>query len=359
VNPLLTIHGWGAVTPVGFNSAQTSAAIRAGIPAFQERVVGLYPAEPQAVAPVIAKRFLKRTPADWLASLASRAIAECMADVQPNPKQTVLMIAPPEAFRGHPAVGDPHDSSIIGRIESRLRVRFHRRSCVIAGGPAAVFQALQTARGMFRDESIQHCLVGGVDSLINHVDLKRLAAAHRLRGSTNAQGLVPGEGASFILISQTPGWTRRRPLSQLIGIGISVEQNTVLGSKYSVGDGLRAALTQAVGEVDGGEPTLTFVASTFNGERYGAWEALIARPRFYRTRRERLEIMYPAMCVGEIGTAAPMLAIIVASTAMARGYAPGDRAMCETYSDEGLRGACVVGPSPDPPAFSGPGRRAN
>ena len=100
------------------------------------------------------------------------------------------------------------------------------------------------------------------------------------------------------------------------------------------------------------------MTSTFNGERYGAWESLIARTRFYRTRKERIDIIYPAMSVGEIGTAAPALAVIVAATAIAKGYAPGTRAMCEACSDEGLRAACVIGPSPETTAVSGPRPRA-
>jgi len=357
MTPALTIHGWGAVTPVGLTAPQTCAAIRARVSGFREVVVGLPPEESQLAARIQGKWTLRKTPADWLSNLASRAIAECLGDEQPDSRHTVLLIAPPEAFREHPGTGA--DASVIRGIESRLGLRFHLRSAVLRGGPASVFQALRAARTLFADPTVHYCVVGGMDSLINRSDIGRLRAANRLRDSGNPQGLVPGEGASFILVSPTSRWLRFRPLAQVLGVGAAVESDTVLGPKYSVGDGIRAALSAAVAETDGGEPSLEFVASTFNGERYGAWESLIARTRFYRTRKERIEIVYPAMSVGEIGTAAPALAVIVAATAIARGYAPGNLAMCEASSDEGLRGACVIGPSPEPPAFSGPGRRAS
>jgi hypothetical protein len=357
--PTLTIHGWGAVTPVGLTAAQTCAAIRAKVSGFREAVVGLPPEESQLVARVQAKWTLRKTPADWLSNLASRAIAECLRDEQPDSRHTVLMLAPPEEFREHPWATGSDEAPVIRRIESRLGLRFHPRSAVLSGGPASVFQALGAARTLFADPTVHHCIVGGMDSLINHNDIDRLRAANRLRDARNPQGLVPGEGASCILVSPTPRWRRFRPLAQVLGIGAANESDTVLGPRYSVGHGIRAALSTAVGETDGGEPSLEFVASTFNGERYGAWESLIARTRFYRTRKERIEIIYPAMSVGEMGTAAPALTVIVAATAMARGYAPGNRAMCEAASDEGLRAACVIGPSPEPPAFSGPGRRAS
>ena len=229
---------------------------------------------------------------------------------------------------------------------------------MLEGGAAAVYRGLDIAATMLRDRTVHYCIVGGVDSLINEADLSRLSASHRLRGPTNAQGLIPAEGASFLLVSHNAQWRRLRPLGQLLGIGMGFETKSVLGEDYSVGDGLLDALSRAADQAHLDEAALAFVASTFNGERYGAWEAMIARPRFYRTRRERLELIYPAMSVGEMGTAAPAFAVIVACTAIDRGYAPGPQAMCEAASEEGLRGACVVGPSPSPPAFAGPGRRA-
>ena len=147
------------------------------------------------------------------------------------------------------------------------------------------------------------------------------------------------------------------PLGQILGLGIGYERESVLGPKYSVGEGFRAALHDAASQA-GGEPRVDFVVSTFNGERYGAWEAMIHRSRFYRTRREQLPIIYPAMSVGEIGAGAAGLAVIIAATAIGRGYAPGSIAMCEVASDEGLRAACMVGPPPVLPAFVAPGVRA-
>jgi 3-oxoacyl-[acyl-carrier-protein] synthase-1 len=355
----LTIHGWGAVTPVGLTAAQTCAAIRAKITGFRELVFGLPPEEPQLAAPVPAKWTLRRTPADWLSNLASKAVAECLRDERPNSLHTVLLVALPEDFRQHPAALGLAERPFIRRIESRLRLRFHPRSGLLSGGPASVFQALGVAQVLFKDPSIHYCIVGGTDSFVNHADIQRLRVANRLHNSSNPQGLVPGEGASFLLVSPNQRWRTFRPLAQVLGVGSAVESETVLGPKFSVGQGTRSALSDAVAEIDGGEPSLEFVTSTFNGERYGAWESLIARTRFYRTRKERIEVIYPAMSVGEIGTAAPALTAIVAATAIARGYAPGTRAMCEASSDEGLRAACVIGPSPEPPAFSGPGLRAS
>jgi 3-oxoacyl-[acyl-carrier-protein] synthase-1 len=355
----LTIHGWGAVTAVGLTASETCAAIRAAISGFREVSAGLLAPEPQIAAPVPAKWRLRRSPTGWLVNLASRAIDECLRDEQPDPRETVLALAAPEAFREHPAMADLATPVLIRSIESRLGLHFHPRSCVLSDGPAAVFRALHSAPSLFGDATVRHCIVGGVDSLVNEIDMSRLRAAGRLRDGQNPQGLVPGEGAAFVLVSPTSHWRRVRPLGQVLSTGVGMEPDNVLGPKYSLGDGMRAALSTAAAGIEGGEASVGFATSTFNGERYGAWEAMITHPRFYRKRREHIDVIYPAMSVGDVGTAASALAVIVAGMAIARGYAPGDLAMCEAYSDEGLRGACVIGPPLEPPAFSAPGCRAS
>jgi 3-oxoacyl-[acyl-carrier-protein] synthase-1 len=81
-----------------------------------------------------------------------------------------------------------------------------------------------------------------------------------------------------------------------------------------------------------------------NGERYHAWDSVLASIRFYRTHRERLSVWYPAASVGDLGAATGALLLVVAATGIARGYAPGPLVMCEASSDEGLRAACAVVP---------------
>jgi len=69
---------------------------------------------------------------------------------------------------------------------------------------------------------------------------------------------------------------------------------------------------------------------------------LIARPRFYRTRRERLATAYPAMTVGDVGAASGALALMLAADSFTNDYAPGPVAMCEVASEGGLRAAAVM-----------------
>lgn len=349
MNPLY-IHGWGAVTPVGLCANSTAAAIRAGVIRVEETVPALPPDEPQMGAVVRANRSLKRTPREWLANLARRAIGEALEDVDADAARIALLLAPPEPFRRHPGMMGRARTSFLRQIESSVNRRFHPASHLLDGGAAGVFDGLRQARELLADRSVQLCLVGGVDSLVNRTDLDRLRATDRLRRKGVPKGLVPSEGASFVLVGARPDSERYVPLARILGVGSARERQSVLGPDYSVGAGFRSALVAAA-EQAGGEELIEYVVSTFNGERYAALEALIYRAQVYRSPRRHLATQFPASCVGELGAAGAAVSIIVAGIGIARQYSPGQRAMCEAAADEGERAGVVIGPSPMPPAF--------
>ncbi len=353
----LSIDGWGAVTSVGLTAPQVCAAIRAGLCGFSEVFIKGAPTETTTSARVPVSWRLRRTEGEWLVNLASRALRECLADEKPNPSLTALLLCLPESSRDHPGTQGRSAATMLHELQQQLGVALSPYSMVLPGGPAVVVEGLQRASDLLTRQQVSHCIVGGVDSLLNARDITRLEAARRLHSDDNPQGLVPGEGAAFVLLSDLRRPRRHRSIGVVMGAGISQEVNTIHGDDYSVGQGIRAALRRAATDARVGEEQLDFVCSTFNGERYGAWESMIARPRFYRTRREQLPVVYPAMSVGEIGTAAGALAILYAAMSIARGYAPGRLAMCELASDGGGRSACVVGAPPHLPAFEAPNRR--
>lgn len=354
--PLLIV-GWGAVTPVGLVGITTCAAIRAGICRFKELSITGDPLETIVGAQVPASWRLRLTDADWLLNLAVKAIEECLADEQPATARTAVFLCPPEPTRAHPGMAALAPAELLDALMRRLGVRISAHSAVLTGGPASTVAGLRRARALLEHDEITHAVVGGMDSLVNPRDVRRLQAEHRLAEEGNPQGLVPSEGAAFLLVSTARQRRRFRPLGFVLGTGMGQEPNTVRGDDFSIGEGIRSALREAVAEAGVAEAELGFVCSTFNGERYSAWESAIARAAFYRSRREALPVLYPAMAVGDMGTASGGLALLYGSMAIARDYAPGRLGMCEVSSDGGLRGACVIGPGQHA-AFETPRDRA-
>ena len=342
--PPVTLIGTGAVTAVGLTASQSCAAIRAGLSAFSEVMLFAPPREPVLGASVPARAHLKSPPARWLGSMAARAIREAIGDRELDLSRTALFLALADAYRQHAAVeGDP--SAVLRAIQRRFQSTFHSSSMIIQRGRAGAFEALAAARVLLERGVVTHCLVGGVDSLVNGADAQRLSTAGRLHDFDNPQGTIPGEGAAFWLLASE----REAGVAQLLGVGLDQEVDSALGERYAVGQGLRSALTAAARNADCDETLVNFRVSDMNGERYHAWDSTLGASRFYRAPRPELPVWYPASCTGDIGAAAGALSVIFAANAITRGYASGPIAMCEASSDDGLRAACLVAPVPGSP----------
>lgn len=339
----------GAVTTVGLTAAQTCAAIRAGIKRnapIEAQILAHQ--EPRIGARVSADPRLRSDDAQWLLNLAARALRECEA--KPDP-QTVLLYLVPEQHRAHP-LGQLGDSELIVRIELLMDRRFGPSSRVLRSGAAGCVEALGLARELIDSGAAARCLIGGADSLLRRADLDALGRDNRLLGPTQSQGLVPGEGAAFMLVGRgqpnTPPDTAFQHI-RVRGLGIGYERNTVLGSDNSVGEAFSSALTTAIADAGISESEIDFITGNYNGERYDAWETSHANARSYRTRRERLPVMWPAASVGEIGVAGGVLAIVAAAAAITGEYAiqadgaAGTIASVQVRSDGELRGVVVLG----------------
>lgn len=331
----LEIAGGGAVTPVGLTACQTCAAVRAGLTGFGPMLVGGPPGVEQTVARVPAHWSLRDTPRRWLVNLAARALREALRDAEPAPR--ALFLVPPERARGHPGLEDLSPEAFLAEVAEASGQRFNGASRVLDGGAAAALGSLLFAAEALARGVAGEVLLLGVDSLLNPGDLARLQGAGRLLGPDNPQGLVPGEGAVALRLGRRgaggPGAT------VVMGVATTREPDTVEGGRYSQGRALLEAFRGATGHL---EPQVEFLVSNANGERYVQWEATLARMRAFRTRRERLLAVLPAMSVGDLGSASAPLGLLVLHDAFRQDHAPGRVAVCEATSEGGLRSAALV-----------------
>jgi 3-oxoacyl-[acyl-carrier-protein] synthase-1 len=343
----LYIVGSGAVTAAGLTVAQTCAAFRAGLTGFAMELLDEPFGAEQTVARIPSSWRLKQDPAQWILNLAVRAIREAFQEAaatdNATPERTALFLIPPESRRDHPCYDHVAPRNMLDRVLAALSLTFHQASRAFDGGAAAGLGTLVQAGELIGSGTVDHVILAGVDSLLNPVDLGRLVAANRLAGGGNSQGLVPGEGAAAVCLSGRVPGKDRGPTCAILSVGSAQERDSVLTENFSQGRAMLTALREASrnGEADA-EPLIDFVLSNANGERYAAWEWTITRSRFYRTRRDRTPVAYPAMSAGETGAASAPLALVVARDAFARGYAPGRFAMAEMASDDGLRSAAML-----------------
>ncbi|HEX6708671.1 MAG TPA: beta-ketoacyl synthase N-terminal-like domain-containing protein [Albitalea sp.] len=350
----LSVLRLGAVTPVGLTAAQTAACVRAGLSGFVTRQLLPPPAEPTICATVPASRRLKRSPREWLLNLATRAAAECLADFAPS-QPVALLLAVPEPFRHHPALHGRSDAATLAELQTRLARRLAPASRVLRSGQASVCQALLQARSLLNAGEVTACLVGGVDSLLEPADIDRLQRSGWLHGPDNPQGLIPGEGAAFLLLGGDAGQPAAPPLARILAAATAQEQDHALTERFACGDGLRAAIETALQQAGVPEAEVKLRVTDMNGERYRAWDSMLAAGRSYGTRRETFPVWHTASRLGDLGAAAGFAGVLCAAMGLHRGYAPGPTVVCESASDEGLRGACVMVPArgaPLPPFLS-------
>lgn len=349
----LYIESVGAMTSVGLSGYSTCAAIRAGLSGVADAIQVPPPGEPIKGARVKAGRALRKTPRDWLVNLAAEAINQCAEATIPS--RLALLVCAPDANREHPA--NLQSDEVLGSLAVRCKLQIDPSSRLFETGAAGLAQALATARELLRRRTVDRCIVGGVDSLLADPDIKRLQKMKRLYGEGNPQGVIPGEGAVFLAVSASGRESPFVPIATILGFATDVEPNPVDGPAYSVGEGLGRTIKKALADAGVSEPEVDFVVSDHNGERYSGWESTMAHTRVYRTRRDHLAVVYPSSAVGHMGAASAPLGVMVAAVAIARGHAPGSKAICEFQSESQLRGACAVGAPPIMPAFVSPSKR--
>lgn len=338
----LEIAGAGAVTAAGLTARQTCAAHRAALSGFGTLVLAEPLGTRLAVARVPGHWSLRRTPGDWLVHLAARALREALAGTEPpGPPGRALFLVPPEAARRHPALDEVPPESLLARIAQGAGLAPNGASRVIDGGAAAALGSLAFAAQALEGGQAAEVVLLAVDSLLDPTGLAALRAANRIQGADNPQGLVPGEGAVALRLVARGRGGPGSPVA--LGVATTREPDTVAGSRFSQGRALLQALRGAAGGAGELEPQVDWVVSGANGERYAYWEWSLAQARFFRTRRERLPVVYPAMTVGEIGSASGAHGLLVVRDAVARGYAPGRVAICVAGSDGGLRSAAILG----------------
>ena len=344
----LEIISTGIVCAVGLSSEAAYTAIRANVSGYAEtdQVLGGLGFEP-----IIGASVPLRPPPKpgqelpRLERLAELALEECLLAAEIDASRTALLLGFAEPHRGLPG-----DRS--GELLSRLCTRFglNADSRVLAVGNVAAFAGLELARQLLATGRTTHCIVGGVDSLLNERDIGRLTKSFRLGTESNGQGVVPGEAAAFVVVARWPG--ARGSLATVVGVGSGREsdQSSVLSSGHPTGRGLIAAWSAAVGDAGAHERDVVLRVSDMTGERYAGIDSMLAVSRFFRSDRDGLPILHPAENVGGTGAAAGGLSLAVTALGLSRDLLASDGlVLCEGSSEDGQRGAALLRAPAQPP----------
>jgi 3-oxoacyl-[acyl-carrier-protein] synthase-1 len=334
----LCIVGSGMVSSVGLDAPSSCAAIRCAIDNFQEtRFIDQGGAWMLGASVPLEQPWSGRTK---LVKMAARAIAEALTNTTGiNPQETPLLLCVAEQER--PGRLPNLDISLLKDIEQEIGVRFHDTSSIIARGRVGSAVALLNARTLIHQRQHQHVLIAGVDSFLNAATLSAFEKRDRLLTSQNSNGFIPGEGAAAVTLSAL--FHQERPQLSCVALGFGLEPVTVEteGQKLRA-DGLTQALKAALAEAGCGMEQMDYRLTDLSGEQYYFKEASLALSRTMRVRRETLDILHPADCIGECGAAIGPAMLAVALAASRKGYGDGPNICCQLGNDAGQRAVALL-----------------
>ena len=320
----LSLQGVGLCSPVGTQAAATCAAMRAGIAVIEEIERFEVDKEP------IHGSFLATLDAPLRADRICELLGAALVDLEQR--------VGPDLLRRCPAILICEGER--ARTERALRATMpHAEALVVTGSPTRVVEALATAARWIADGSAHEVLICASDCRITGLGLRELRDRGRLRTRKNPHGVIPGEAAACVLVSRSQG---RAGEVELVSYGVEQEPSTLSNDVALRAAGLSAAVRGALASAGSELDAVDWWLADHGDETMFAKERAMVLARLLRAPRPSVPIWQYAEFIGYCGAAGALAQMIWASEAWARGYAPGERALCVCSDPDGPRGVLLA-----------------
>lgn len=335
MTPRLRIASSGMCCPVGFSARAARAAIRGRLNRFEESEFIDKRSEPLVVS---------RLPLGdiWgprrMAMMFESALRDCLAgaeEVKPESTAFCLLVAE----RGRVGYNEAWAKACLAVYDKCIGAPPPGASHTFTAGRAGLAMVLRHAHTLLREGQVRQVIVAGVDSYLNAHTIAHLLHKDRLLTGETSAGFIPGEGVGVLLLSleaKTQGGLH------VLGVGSAEEKATLDNDEPSRALGLTAALREALAASGCTMNDLDFRISDVSGTPLFFTEAATANTRLLDHRSRPFPLLHLADCIGETGAAIGPLSLAYLCDAMARGYAPGARAVLQLSNEEGARAAVVV-----------------
>jgi len=339
------ILGAGMCTPLGLTARATQVEMAAGTVRFFESSVLDRTGEPvRASMLTLLEQHLTRT--QRMQQLAVTALQESLKNaVLMGIERLPLLLALPE-----PGSGSSFDSKVLlddlksaaapVRLELSESTLFHE-------GRAGFFHALNEACQLLKSHRASWVLVGGVDSMCDQHSLRHHAQLGRTLGPSTRDGILPGEGAGFFLLSLVPLSARSRlpEAAWVVGSALSREPHCFLQPKANLATGLADAFRQLRHHPIAGTRRVNHVLSCQTGESFWAQEFNYAYLRNSSLMPEPLTTSLVAENLGDVGAAAGAIQFGRALHHLRKlrtGQAEVPRVLIYGCGDAGQIGSCII-----------------
>jgi 3-oxoacyl-[acyl-carrier-protein] synthase I len=329
----------GLVSSAGLDRGSACAAARAQLSSFQQSRFISHAGDPIIGGYIDALGSEVGT--SRLIQLAAGALAPVLEALEPYADiETVpLYLGLPERR----TVNSPGDGVVAG-LAAEAGLNTGSRWRAIHEGHGSALLALERAIDEISRDETELCIVGGVDSYWQEETLDWMAEQRRLISETSRDGLVPGEGAAFILVASQTAARRMdlQPEALIASIATDREPYPRNDGGICIGQGLTSVMRRALTHPTGNGARADWVLCDMNGESLRGTEWMYAYIRTGKMHRDPLEIWHPADCWGDVGAASGAMLLAQAMHALSEGYGRGSRVLVWTASDGPWRGAAVL-----------------
>jgi 3-oxoacyl-[acyl-carrier-protein] synthase I len=341
------ILGVGGKTPLGMNLISSAAAVRAGISTASEHPYMIDKGGSPMIVAMSPDLDLSLPISERFSALFLSAMQETLNNL--NLSSIRKISNPVRVLIGLPEDRPGLESDISMVLEQRLQ-----RDVEEALGPidfqtfpfghASGLIALQQGCQVIQRNECDFCIIGGVDSYITPETLEWIDDQEQLHSEDNSWGFLPSEGAGVCLLSSEKGIENLNDkiLCQVVGVGVALEDNTVLKESVCIGLGLSMAFKGAVADISKKDLKINNIISDINGEPYRGSEFGFTMVRNTSLFTESAECQTPADCWGDVGAASSPLHIGLAVMAAQKGYSGGPNTLVWASSIGQHRGAALI-----------------
>jgi 3-oxoacyl-(acyl-carrier-protein) synthase len=373
----LAVTGVGMVSALGFDVVTSCAAARANISRARELADELTwdeeTAQPQGTyvhdVPLLTEGFVGLARLVRLGAAALQDLA-AQVDLAQWPRLGMVLNVPSgfhfeQQFRPDPGdepLPPAFEEQVMGELGAR-REAVERRliarlaaltkiavvpaaSRVVFGDEAGLVMALQEARRWLDQGTIDACIVGGIDSLVDPETLQALHALAIVKTPDQPVGRMPGEAAAMVLVEDARKAVYRRgtrPTAVLGGLALETEPKHRFATNAHTGKALYQSVRATLASLAPAEGAVDLVIGDLTGEEFRAREWGWARIRLAEKQLLPATVeWYPSLAFGAVGAAAGPAAICMACRGFARGYAPPGAALVWLLADAGARASLWI-----------------
>ena len=309
----LYVRRVGMCCPVGRTALTACAAIRAGVS--RRRELNYLDEHGETIIGSYASFIDTRIRDQRMVTLAADALHDALGEQLGWLPQYALVLAVPETVVTDRAAS-PQFISLLSQSVG-LELDSSRLHVVKTGRRSTGLEALRLAREIVATEN-RDVVICAMDSLVCAKALLELVEADRLLTADNPDGVVPGEAAACLVVSAA----REQSLGVVRGIGSAEELATPDSPIPLRGQGIRKAARLALEEARLDLHQIDFRISDAAGESYAFKEQSLLTSML-RSRKMEFPLWLAASQLGDIGVAAGLVSLIMATCAFAYGYAPG------------------------------------